>query len=116
MVASLSSWGTRCPKMPPMTSPSHDELERKVQQHDNDILAIYGMLSRIETTVRSHTDRFDQIDVRLDQHDARFDQHDARFDQHDARFDQHDARFDQHDARFDQIDAKLDEVLRRLEP
>ena len=70
-----------------MTNPTPSGVERKVQQLDNDVQAIYEMLARLEATQRRHTNRFDDID----------------------------GRFDGIDGRLDGIDGKVDEVLRRLD-
>ncbi len=68
-----------------MTTPA--PLERKVQQLDNDVQAIYEMLARIEATQRRHTNRFDELDGRIDGLEP----------------------------RLDRVESKLDEVLRRLD-
>ena len=37
------------------------DLERRVRQHDNDIAAIYGMMSDVQKTQEVHTRRFDEL-------------------------------------------------------
>ena len=88
-----------------MTTP---DLSRKVRQLDNDVHAIYAMLSRIEI---SHGNRLIEIGEDLDGIKARLDGHDARFDAIDARLDGHDTRFDAIDTRLDNLDTKLDRVI-----
>lgn len=91
------------------------DLEQKVRQLDNDVYAIYEMLSNIQITQRRHTNRFAEIGEDLLELKEKIGGHDKRFDEHDKRFDQHDKRFDQHDKRFDELDAKLDTVLELLQ-
>ncbi len=50
------------------------DIERKLRQHDNEIIAIYTKLDEIKATVKQHDRRFDQMDRRCDQVDTRFDQ------------------------------------------
>jgi hypothetical protein len=50
------------------------EIERKLDQHGEDILSLHELVDRLRTETM-----------------ARFDAHDARFDAHDARFDGIDA-------------------------
>lgn len=56
-----------------MTS-SLAELQRKVRQNDNDIQAIYEMLSTIAGTQKRHTNRLDEIDSQLEGMDTKLDQ------------------------------------------
>jgi hypothetical protein len=77
-----------------MSNPTPSGVERKVQQLDNDVQAIYEMLARLEATQRRHTNRFDDID---------------------GRFDGIEGRLDGIDGRLNGIDGKVDEVLRRLD-
>ena len=74
----------------PMTNA---QIEKKLPQHDNEIVAIYDMLTAIRGAVDRHTTQLSGIQRRLDAHDA---------------------RFDAHDARFDAVDGALAEILRRL--
>ncbi len=76
------------------------QVERKLEQHGNDIVSIYEMLTGITVKQGEHDELLAQILAILAEHDARFDSHDARFDAHDARF--------------DSLDAQLAEILRRL--
>lgn len=62
-------------------------LERKVQQLDNDVQAIYELISTISSTQRRHDNRFKEIAEQLEAHDARFDGIDGRLDGIDGRLD-----------------------------
>ena len=65
---------------------STPDLGPRVSRLENDVAAIYEILSEIQ----------------------------AHLGGHDRRFDDHDKRFDQIDRRFDQVDETLAEILRRL--
>lgn len=90
------------------------QIEKKLRQHDNEIVAIYDMLAAIRGTVDQHTTMLTAIQGRLSSHDARLEGHDTRFDTIDARFDRIDTRLDTIDTRLDTIDGALAEILRRL--
>lgn len=83
-------------------------IEQKVRQLDNDVHAIYGMLTTIGITQERHTNRLAEIteDIAAIR---------ASVAAHDARFDAHDARFDAVEGRLDAIDGKVDRVLSILE-
>ncbi len=94
------------------------ETERKIQQIDNDVQAIYTMLAAIDGTLRRHHNRLEELAAGIDRIDARFAGIDARFDGIDTKFAAIDTRFAAIDARFDGIDtkfagidAKLDQVV-----
>lgn len=61
-------------------------LERKVHQLDNDVQAIYELLSQIQIVTNRHDSRLREVARHLEAHDARFDALDARFDAVDGRF------------------------------
>ena len=81
--------------------------ERKVTQLENDVTAIYGLVTKLERGQRRHDARFDGIEARLDRHDGRFDAIDRRLDRHDGRF-------DAIDRRLDGIDGQLSELAQGL--
>ena len=54
--------------------------ERKVTQLENDVTAIYGLVTKLERGQRRHDAHFDGIEARLDRHDGRFDAIDRRLD------------------------------------
>ena len=83
-------------------------VERKLQQLDNDVHSIYDILATISTVQAEHGVRLDTIDGRLDGIDGRLDAMDRRFDGIDRRL-------DAMDVRFDGIDGKLDTVLELLQ-
>ncbi|TDE97453.1 hypothetical protein EXU48_04475 [Occultella glacieicola] len=87
------------------------ELERKVDQLDNDVHEIYSMLTTITDQQLAHDARFDSIDQRLDGHNSRLDSIDQRLDGHNTRLDSIDQRLDGHNTRLDTIDQKLDTVI-----
>ena len=61
-----------------------------------DLAAVYQLLTEVATTVRGHSERFDQID--------------RRFEQVDRRFEQVDRRFEQVGRKFEEVDRKLVEM------
>ena len=91
-----------------MATPS-EQIERKVQQLDNDVQAIYQMISFIQATQGRHTNRFDELNTRLDGFNTRLGGVETRLDTVEIRL----GRLE---TKTDGIDGKLDEVLRRLEP
>ncbi len=99
-----------------MTTPSPEKLELKVHQLDNDMQAIYEMISRVEGVLRRHTNRFDELNTRLDGFNTGLDGVNARLDGFDTRLDGFDTRLDRLESKTDGLDGKLDEVLRRLGP
>jgi hypothetical protein len=94
------------------------DLERKVHQLDNDVQAIYELLSGIEGTLKRHGNRLMEISAelgtRFGEVDTRLDGIDTRLDGIDTRLDGMDQRFDGMDQRFDGMDHKLDRVLELL--
>jgi hypothetical protein len=74
------------------------ELTRKIRQHDDDLLALYELVERLEGKV-----------------DVGFEQVDARFEQVDARFEQVDAQVGGIRTLLTEVDGKLDVLLQRLE-
>ena len=62
--------------------------ERKVSQLENDVAAIYGLVSTLEQGQRRHDARFEGIDGRLDGIDLRLDRIDGRLDRIDGRLDE----------------------------
>lgn len=48
------------------------ELERKVDQLDNDVNEIYTMLDTVTRKQIEHDTRFDTIDTKLEAHDTQF--------------------------------------------
>ncbi|MGI9157636.1 MAG: hypothetical protein ACR2FG_13560 [Marmoricola sp.] len=83
------------------------DIERKLRQHDSEIIELYTKLDAIQATVEQHDRRFDQVD-------RRFDQVDQKFDQVDRRFDQVDQKFGQVTEKVSQLDGKVDTVLELL--
>lgn len=61
--------------MQPLQPLSPIELTRKVRQHDDDLLALYELVERLE----------DKVDAGFEQVDARFEQVDARLEQVDTQ-------------------------------
>ncbi|HZJ07763.1 MAG TPA: hypothetical protein VFD59_20225 [Nocardioidaceae bacterium] len=56
------------------------EMQRKVQQLDNDVYSIYEMLVSIQVTQQRHGNRIEELTGMVAAHDARFDAVDHRFD------------------------------------
>jgi predicted nucleic acid-binding Zn-ribbon protein len=90
------------------------EVDRKINQLDNDVQSIYEMLSAIQGTQTRHTNRLLELAVKIETLEAKVDAHDARFDAIDQRFDGVDQRFDGVDQRFDGLDQKMDTALELL--
>ena len=88
-----------------MTSAS---IEQKVRQLDNDVHAIYEMLSTIESTQRRHTNRFAEIGQDLSALGSRMDQIESKVDAVDTSV--HSL-----DTRLGSLDTKLDLVLELLQ-
>ena len=98
-----------------MATPS-EQIERKVQQLDNDVQAIYQMISFIQATQGRHTNRFDELNTRLDGFNARLGSVETSLGSVETRLDTVEIRLGRLETKTDGIDVKLDEVLRRLEP
>lgn len=69
------------------------ELQHKVQQLDNDVQAIYELLSGIEGTQRRHSNRFKELSQQVSAVDT---------------------KVSSLDTKVDNLDTKLDEALRLL--
>ena len=61
---------------------SNAQIEKKLRQHDNEIVAIYDMLAEIRGTVDGHTGTLAHHSAVLDQHTATLAHHSAVLDQH----------------------------------
>jgi archaellum component FlaC len=118
------------------------EIGRKVRQLDNDVQAIYEMISKIDKTQQGHTTRLNGIDTRLDGIDTHLEGIDTRLGGIDTRLGGIDTRVGAVETQlaglatqvggltaqvggltaqvgeladsFTTMDGKLDEVLRRL--
>jgi len=98
------------------------DLARKVRQHDDEVLQLYGLVQQVDTKVDDLAEqmaaRFDAVDNRFTAQDNRSEAVDERFDAVDRRFDAVDERFDAMEefveSRLGGLDGKLDELLRRL--
>jgi hypothetical protein len=82
-----------------MTAPEAN-LAFRMSRAENDITAIYGLLSGIQRTVDQHT-------VILAQHTAVLNEHTVVLNEHTVRFERIETRLDQHG-------EMLKEILRRL--
>jgi archaellum component FlaC len=89
-----------------VTTPAPD-IERKVRQLDNDVQAIYELLTNIQGTQRRQGTMLDGMDARMDRMESRLDGVETRLDGVETRL-------DGVETRLDGMDGKLDEVLRRL--
>lgn len=76
------------------------ELQHKVQQLDNDVQAIYELLSGIEGTQRRHSNRFKELSQQVSAVDTKVSSLDTKVDNLDTKF--------------GALDTKLDEALRLL--
>lgn len=94
-----------------MTSP---ELGQKVRQLDNDVQAIYEMISTIQSTQMRHTNRFAEIGADIGELKTKVDGLEQRFDGFEKRFDGLEQRFDGLEKRFDGLELKVDTILERL--
>jgi archaellum component FlaC len=94
--------------------PGDAQIDFRVTRLENDVTAIYQLITDIRSTQDAHSRSFDGIDRRLDGMDQRFDGIDRRLDGMDQRFDGIDNRLDGMDQRFDSLEATLAEVVRRL--
>ncbi len=77
--------------MQPLQPLSPVELTRKIRQHDDDLLALYELVERLEGKV------------------------DVGFEQVDARFEQIDTQVGGIRTLLTEVDGKLDVLLQRLE-
>jgi chromosome segregation ATPase len=87
--------------------PGDAQIDFRVTRLENDVTAIYQLITDIRSTQDAHSRSFDGIDRRLDGMDQRFDGIDRRLDGMNQRF-------DGMDERFDSLEATLAEVVRRL--
>ncbi len=78
-----------------------------MRQLDNDVSAIYGLLTDLSEQVAGHTRRFDLVDRSL--HGI-----DGRLGSVDGRLEGVDDRLGSVDDRLEGIDGALREILRRL--
>lgn len=77
--------------------PAHDEISRKEERLDNDVNAIYGLLSEITATQAVHTARLDLVDERLGGLDTKVEIVDAKVQAVDTKV--------------EIVETKVDEVL-----
>lgn len=63
------------------------ELERKVRQLDNDVAAIYTMISELAGTQRRHGNRLDEIAATQGAHSATLAEHSATLAEHSTKLD-----------------------------
>ncbi|MGC5617262.1 hypothetical protein [Georgenia sp. Z1491] len=96
-----------------MTSTS---IEQKVRQLDNDVEAIYEMLSTISLTQRRHTNRLGEISNDITAHGARLDSIESKVDAVDGRVGSVESKVGTVDTKVDAVDTKLDRVLELLQP
>lgn len=112
------------------------DLERKVRQHDNDIAAVYSLISDIQTTQSQHTNRFDELteDVAslgtrlgsvgsqmtslegtVDRLDTTVDSLDTKVGQLDTKVDSLDTKVDSLDTKFNELQGTVNQVLDLLQ-
>lgn len=56
------------------------EFDRRLHRTENDVSAIYDILTDIQATQARHGGELARVRTKLREHDARFDAMDARFD------------------------------------
>lgn len=83
---------------------SQSEIERKLKQPDNDLMSVYGLLGRIETTQARHGNRLDKLGAKLSDHDACFDTMDSRLERVEDQL-------GSVDSRLDSVGGQLGQVL-----
>ncbi len=100
---------------------SPTEIERKVRQVDNDVQSIYEMLAFIQGTQTRHSNRFEELAVKVDALDSKVGSLDHKVDALDSKVgsldhkvDALDGKVGSLDGRVVTIDAKLDTVLELL--
>lgn len=98
------------------------DLERKVRQHDNDIAAIYSLISDIQTTQSQHTNRFDELtedvaglDTRLGSVESRMMSLEGTVDRLDTKVGQLDTKVDALDTKFNGLQGTVNQVLDLLQ-
>lgn len=79
------------------------DLERRVNLLDNDVQAIYEMLSGIEGTQRRHGNRLSEIGEQLTTVSVRLDAVSGRLDSIGSVQTEHGAKLDEHGAKLDTI-------------
>ncbi len=84
-----------------MTTPA---LDRKIRQLDNDVQAIYEMLSTISGTQLRQGNRLEEIDQRLESVESKVDALDGKVDALDGKV-------DALESKVDALDGKVDSVL-----
>lgn len=87
------------------------DLERKVNQLDNDVQSIYEMLTGIEGTQRRHGNRLQELSEQLGRTDAKVDALGSRIDGLESRIGGLESRIDGLSSRIDGLESKIDEVL-----
>ena len=78
------------------------DLGQKVRQLDNDVQAIYEMISTVQSTQMRHTNRFAEIGSDLRELTNKVDGLETRFDALETRF--------------DGLETKVDQILELLRP
>ena len=96
-----------------MTTSSPD-LDRKVRQLDNDVHAVYEMITKVHGTLQLHTTRLDGIDAGLGEMNTRLDTVETRLDTVETRLDTVETRLGGVETGLVGVGTKVDEVLRRL--
>lgn len=87
--------------LPAMGSP---ELQRKVRQHDNELLAVYDILN-------GHSDDLTEIKATLAEHGSTLAEHGVKLDDQGAKLTAVDSKLDQLSSTVGEQGAKLDELL-----
>lgn len=70
-----------------MTTLTPAEIDHKIKQHDNEVEAIYEILTSVRNTQADHTRRLDVLDAKADQLAARVEEQGAKLDDHSAKLD-----------------------------
>lgn len=79
------------------------EAQRKINQLDNDVQSIYGMLADINATQKRHGMRLDEMDVKLDGHTAILGEHTAILGEHTRVLGEHSRVLGEHGTKLDEI-------------
>ncbi|MGD9962062.1 hypothetical protein [Nocardioides sp.] len=66
---------------------SAGDLDRKVRQHDADILAVYGLLGALRETQDVHSSRFDGVEGRLTSVESKLDALGTQVHTHGSKLD-----------------------------
>lgn len=83
-------------------------IEQKVRQRDNDVHAIYGMLTEISITQGRHTNRLQEITEDMADHTQRLERLEGKVGGLEGKL-------DGLDGKVDGLDGKLDRVLDLLQ-